>query len=415
MKQKASNCKKVAILSATFSGNKGAASMLESIVNNVKNGCADATFDLLTVYPVDDRKQNTYDYVKIVSNTPEEMIFLAFPLAIAYWLFRWLSPLANLILKNKILHSLKTSSVVVDATGVSFVDSRGMALSLYNFGCIAVPLLLGCKTIKFSQAMGPFKNPINKLLASMTLKYCAKICARGTVTEGYLKGLGLKNVELCADGALVMPNDNDSVLKVAKVFGADDFYSKQPIAFSISSVVYKYCMANEVDYVKTMAKFIDTVIERGERVIIIAQSARQNSQKLKNNDLPICRMVFELVKHKESCKLLDFEMSAKEIREYIANSRLLVASRFHAMISALHKNVPVMLIGWSHKYKEVLDMYELGEYATDYKHLNYDKLVEVFEKFSADEMIIREKIATHQQAVQKSSMKNIQIILQYLG
>jgi len=405
---------KVAILSTTFSGNKGAASMLESIVNNVKRDCPDATFDLLTVYPGEDIKQNTYDYVKIVSNTPEQMIFFAFPLAILYWLFRWCSPIANLILKNKILASLKTSRVVVDATGVSFVDSRGMALSLYNFGCISVPLLLGCKTIKFSQAMGPFKKPVNRLLAKLTLRHLTKICARGSVTEGYLKELGLKNVALCADGALVMPDDEAAVAQVSEVFAADPFYAKKPVAFSISSVVYQYCLKHEIDYVGTMAKFIDSVILRGERVIILAQSARQNSEKLKNNDLPICRLVYEKVQQQSACKLLDFEMSAKEIREYIANSHLLVASRFHAMISALHKNVPVMLIGWSHKYKEVLDMYELGEYATDYKSLNFKKLVQVYEKFSNDEMLIREKIASHQAEVQKSSYQNIEIILQIL-
>jgi len=405
---------KIAILSTTFSGNKGAASMLESIVGNIKKQRPEAEFDVLSVYPKSDKKQNPYDFVRVISSKPEEMIFVAFPMAIMYKLFKWIPPVKKFLLKNKILKSLISSDVVVDATGVSFVDSRGIALSLYNFGCICVPLLLGCRIIKFSQAMGSFKNPINWLLAKMTLKHLAKICARGTVTEGYLNGLGLKNIELCADGALVMPEDEDTVRRVAEVIARDSFYEKKPIAFSISSVVHKYCASHKIDYIGTMAKLIDHVIAEGERVIIVAQSARQDSDKLKNNDLPICRMVYDLVLRKQQCKLLDYEMTAKELREYIAYSRLLVASRFHAMISALHKNVPVMLVGWSHKYKEVLDMYELGEYATDYKSLNFEKLVEVFEKFSKDEMMIREKIAEHQSEVRKSSYKNIEIILQAL-
>ena len=33
------------------------------------------------------------------------------------------------------------------------------------------------------------------------------------------------------------------------------------------------------------------------------------------------------------------------------------------------QKVPVLLVGWSHKYQEVLDFFELGQYAIDFSDL----------------------------------------------
>jgi polysaccharide pyruvyl transferase WcaK-like protein len=94
---------------------------------------------------------------------------------------------------------------------------------------------------------------------------------------------------------------------------------------------------------------------------------------------------------------------------------MLIASRFHAMISALYKNVPVFLIGWGHKYKEVLDMFGHGGYAVDYRSLNLDLLKNKFELFEKDINSLRWKISENIEEVKKSAMKNIDIIVDSLN
>ena len=106
-----------------------------------------------------------------------------------------------------------------------------------------------------------------------------------------------------------------------------------------------------------------------------------------------------------------FERFAEEIREYIGRCRFLVASRFHAMIGALQRKVPVLLVGWSHKYKEVLDMFGLGSYAADYADLGKNEgkaLLETeFERLEADEDEIRSLLDEHYDEVMESSYRNI--------
>ena len=88
----------IAITAASYSGNKGAAAMLQSSIRQLhKKYGQRLNINLMSVYPKADREQVPWDFVKIVSCKPEQLLFIAFPLSILYWL---LSPF--------LLHSAKT-------------------------------------------------------------------------------------------------------------------------------------------------------------------------------------------------------------------------------------------------------------------------------------------------------------------
>jgi polysaccharide pyruvyl transferase WcaK-like protein len=401
--------KTISILATTFSGNKGAAAMLQSVVKNLGSSYS---YNLLSVYPAEDCQQNPYPNLKVVDCKPEKIIFVAFPLAILYYLLKWISPIRHLLLKNPILKAFHEADLVLDVAGITFVDSRGFIMNTYNFICVATPLLLGKKVIKYSQALGPFNNFWNRLWAKLVLPRMEKICARGEITFRHLSELNLKNVELCADGAFIMPDDSVATQNIQTLVADDILFKARPIvSISLSSVVWKYCDKVGISYENIMAKFIDHLIDnKGYGVVIIANAARDGKKGHKNNDLHVCSHVYNLVKNKEFCRWYHKEFTPEEIRELISLSKLMVASRFHAMIGALYKEVPVLLIGWSHKYKEVLDMFELGRNATDYKTLNLEDLLSEFERFESEAEEIKTKICSHLQKVKDSSMKNITCI-----
>jgi len=85
------------------------------------------------------------------------------------------------------------------------------------------------------------------------------------------------------------------------------------------------------------------------------------------------------------------------------------------MIGALYKKVPVLLVGWSHKYKEVLDMFRLGQNAIDYKKLDLEGLIEAFNEFEAKQDEIRDNIERYLDEVKESSYQNIEIVLEELN
>lgn len=407
----------VAITAACFSGNKGAAAMLQSSIKQLKERYGERLDILLmSTYPAADRRliaemPEKYDNIRVVNTKPEKLLFIAFPLAILYSFLRFVPGINKLFRMNKIIKAYSQADIVIDEAGISFVDSRGFVMNTYAFVCAAVPMLCGVPVVKYSQALGTFKNGWNRFLAKWILPKIRLICARGKITQDNLAGIGItENVKLCADGAFSMPDSEYWAEKADELCGSDGFFNDNVVALSVSSVVQGKCEKLGVDYKGCMVQFADWLNEQGYNVLLIANAAREGSVKPRNNDLMICGEVYDAVKNKDMMRWYPREMSPEEIRELLKRSRCLVASRFHAMIGALEKCTPVLLIGWSHKYKEVLDMFGLGEYAVDFSALELDLLKEKFSGFMQENDAIRAKIAENLPAVLESSRDNIRYI-----
>ncbi|MFP3153708.1 Coenzyme F420 hydrogenase/dehydrogenase, beta subunit C-terminal domain [Lachnospiraceae bacterium ZAX-1] len=402
----------IAITAASYSGNQGAAAMLQSSIQQLyQNYGHRLNIKLMSVYPSEDKEQLPYDFIEVVSCKPEQLLFIAFPLAILYKAFSWCPPIKKLIAKNKIIRAYRETDAVVDEAGISFVDSRGFVMNVYAFVCAAVPMLVGVPVVKYSQAMGTFQSFVNRFLAKWILPKCKLICARGEGTLNNLVKIGIvKNVKLCADGAFTMADNPDWNDAVDKVCADDSFYNDNVIALSISSVVQKKCTKLNINYKDVMVSFIDDLNKQGYHVLILANAARIHSTKSRNNDLLICSAVHLEIADKTKVRWYCKEMTPEEIRAYISHCRVLVASRFHAMIGALEKKVPVLLIGWSHKYQEVLDMFGLGQYAIDFSNLNLDALKKEFDHFLTHEVEIKNCMETHYETVMESSKDNIRYI-----
>lgn len=402
----------IGITAASYSGNKGAAAMLQSSIKQLHDIYGDRlNIHLMSVYPREDKKQLPFDFINITSTKPEQLLFIAFPLAVLYKIFKWCPPIKKLIAKNKIIKTYLKTDLVVDEAGISFVDSRGFVMNTYAFVCAAVPMLVGTPVVKYSQALGTFKNPYNRFLAKWILPKLKLICARGQGTYDNLMGIGVKdNVKLCADGAFSMEDSEYWNKEVDKVCKEDSFYNDNVIGLSISSVVEKKCAKMGIAYKDTMVSFVNWLGDQGYNVLLIANAARINSEKSRNNDLMVGDAIFEAIADKSKVRWYHKEMDAEEIRAYIGKCRYLVASRFHAMIGSLEQKVPVLLIGWSHKYQEVLDMFELGQYAIDFSKLELSELEKSFNDFVSAEDDIRKKLDKNLDKVLASSRNNIKYI-----
>lgn len=403
----------IATTAASYSGNKGAAAMLQSSISQLRGIYGHRlSVNLMSVYPSEDRRQLPFDFINVVSCKPEMLMAVAFPLAILYRVFRWCPPIRNLLCKQKILKTYSRTDLVIDEAGISFVDSRGFLMNTYAFICMAVPLLMGVPVVKYAQAMGPFHSFWNRFLAKWVLPKLKLICARGEQTRENLASIGItRNVRLCADGAFTMPDSPAHDHKVEEVCQKDiAFWNDRVVGLSISSVVQEKCTRMGICYPQIMADFTNWLTQKGYHVFLLANAARMNSQKLRNNDLPVGDEIYSLIADKTNVRWNRAEMDAEEIRGYIGKCRYLVASRFHAMVGSLERQVPVLLVGWSHKYQEVLDMFGLGQYAIDFSQLDLETLKKSFNSFVESEPKIRGSIAAHYDTVINSSLDNVRLI-----
>jgi len=399
---------RIVLVGATITGNRGAESMLRAALQRIPEFEPDARFTLLSLYPQDDMAENDDPDLRIVPFSPLHLVLVAFPLAILAGTLARMHLPYRFLLRTRSLQAIDNADLMIDLSGISFVDGRG-AILLYNVLLVLLPVALRTPLMKYAQALGPFHKRLNRFCARWLLPKVATIAARGRVTRSFLDELKLPPdaVELCTDAAIAMqvgPHAHQAIEPMLQ----EPLFQRPVVGVSASSVVHKLCLKRGLDYPEMMATFIRFLMEKGYNVCLLAHSARPGRTSAKNNDLPVCRQIATAVSRPE-CVFPDQALSAEALRALIGECRFLVAARFHAMISGLAVGVPTMQVGWSHKYAEVLEIFELEEYALDYAKLSEHGLREMFEHLERDEQQVRERISRHLPAAKEASLKNARL------
>ena len=399
---------RVAIIGAALSANKGAAAMVESVMARLPDQMGACRFDILTTYPEADASRiPTGTDAHVVGLQPLRLAFLEFPIACLVFIARRLHvPLVWV--RSRGCRAMLNSRVVVDVAGISFADGRGFAIVVYNALMTGVPLLLGVPTVKAAQALGPFESFPNKWLAPLILRKVHTVCARGARTRKHLDGLGgvhaidVADLAFSLDEAIELPS---AVMSL--VLKEEDFILVMP-----SAVVRGIFESSGGNYVEAMSNAIRAIhTATGKSVVIAPHSYRAGMPEGRMNDGPVCREVTAACGTGSGVVGLDFDLTAGELRHLVAMSSVMVTSRFHAMISGLATCTPTVVVGWSHKYKEVLDDFGLSEFGLDSQSLlDPEGLARVVAAVLLQREAIARQIAVALPAVQARSLRNFSAI-----
>lgn len=399
--------KHIAIIGSALSGNKGAAAMLESSIQTIQTPKEDIKFTLFSMYPTKDRAENTYNNLEIIKATPLFLGTVINTFALLHRILPFLRPFLER--SSNSIKVLAEADVLLDQGGITFVDGREKFL-LYNIASILPALMVGTPVIKCSQALGPFKNPINRFFANMFLPKMKVIVSRGSITQQYLDGLGLKNTIEGADYAFLLELTEKEKRSAEKYYNQDFFKGQKVIGISPSVVMQKKTEKLGKDYEAILVKFINNLTTKGHNIALIPHSVRMDTSKTHNNDLPLCKEIYTKLHQQDKCLFIDEELSSQELRAIIGKCDVFVASRFHAMISALAMEVPVLVIGWSHKYKEVLEMFGLEKWAFGQEKLSSEYLMKKFSELEKEKSNIKGKIKKYLPLVKKKSHRQVKEI-----
>ena len=400
---------RVAMVGAALSANKGAAAMLETVIARQPEVSGPCTFDILTTYPdADAPLVPTGAHARVVGLQPMRLASVEFPVAVLALVARTLRIPTGWV-RTRACRSILDADVVVDVAGISFADGRGVPITVYNALMTGLPLLLGVPTVKAAQALGPFRNPVNRFLARMVLPRLAAVCARGARTREHLDTLGLRNVTDVADLAFSLDEAASLPPAVGEKVGAlvGGYLVMMP-----SSVVRGLYESKGHDYVADVVSLVRMLrATTGLSVVIAPHSYREGRPEGRMNDGPVCRQVGAGLVDDHGVVVVDTGMTAGELRRLISGSRAMVTSRFHAMISGLSTCTPTVVVGWSHKYREVLDDFGLSRFGMDADALSTPGVVvDAVNECLTDRDRIVASIAAGLPAVKTRSLLNFSVI-----
>ncbi len=124
----------------------------------------------------------------------------------------------------------------------------------------------------------------------------------------------------------------------------------------------------------------------------------KNLKKKRNNDILAIEEMQIRAKQELPFSLynniiwLPFDIDTKGLDSIVKLLDLLITSRFHAMVFGLRLAVPTIVIGWSHKYFEVMMFFKQEKYVFDYNDANqsFDQLIL---EIMANKMSIHDQIS----------------------
>lgn len=399
--------KRAAVIGGTFSGNKGAAGMLESVIVNLDRRLPGRIrFDILSVYPKRDRARALPDNVRIVPAPPLMLIGVLPPISIVYATLGALRLPRRFLLAFKPLRAIVEADVLLDVSGISYVDGRFAAL-LYNVACNLPAILVGTPLVKLSQALGPLQNPATRAAALFILPRARRIYARGQDTQKHLASLGLTNVTPAADLAFALgagqplPPLPDSLLAAFPS-------GERTVGVCPSEVLSRACARRGIDLVAVLAAALDRIHEEtGARLVIVAHSLLGPEKRSPNNDYHVCAALHARMKRRDHAFLVVEDLTASQLRAVIARCDCLVAARFHSMISALCVGVPPVVPAWSHKYREVMSEFGLERFVIEQADIGSDSICAGIRRALDERESIKRGIETHLGAVTASAMSQL--------
>lgn len=352
----------ILITGAQFN-NKGAQSMLFTVVNEIRNRYPDADFYYL---PLDYFKEGCFQNVRDYRFhfVIDDKAGRDFPAK-----FGALNHLARRVNIQRILHRankygqvLLLSSlwdrldVLIDISGYSLTSRFGVSSINRVLRMLKTAKAYGLKTIMLPQSYGPFDFPdhicreIGKVLSKTDLLFAREEDG----IEQLRDRCGVTNTVLSPD----------IVIQTGELDWKNIFVRRPKLTYPVLET------GSNVGIIPN-----GETLRHGNREAVLAvyreilKMLRSNGKEVyifrHSDDLELCESIYEMVREDHHCHLIRDEIDCLSYSAFIRQFEFIVASRFHSVVHAYREGIPALVLGWAVKYQSLTALLGQEAYAFD--------------------------------------------------
>lgn len=386
----------VLITGAQF-GNKGAQSMLYTVINEVRNRYPEADFYYLPLdffreycfHSIDDYRFHFVIDDQAGQDYPAK-------LGIVNYILRWANirrifygakKKGEVLLLSKLWDEL---DVLIDVSGYSLTSKFGISSINRVLRMINTAKAHGLKVILLPQSYGPFcfEKVVRKRIRASLSRVDLLFAREEDGIDQLKKYCGVT-------GAVLSP---DIVLQADEVDWRNVFVHEPKLQYphlttsgNVGIVPNGETLRDGAhDHViNTYREILKTLRSNGKEVYIFRHS----------DDLALCREVYELVKEDEHCHLIEDEIDCLSYGRFVRQFDFIIASRFHSIVHAYREGVPAVVLGWAVKYQELTTLLGQEQYVfdvTDNEQLKTELLIErldrMMSQFDIESEVILSKL-----------------------
>jgi polysaccharide pyruvyl transferase WcaK-like protein len=399
--------------------------MLISTSRTLKQFIPDADFTMTSIFPEIDSEQCGKYGIKMVDIAQQDKEKRSFLFRLFRFVFRHTFYPARFVLWavlhkiglniNKLMSERMRAfvevDIVVDLSGISFTDYFGTMNPIEHSYNILLCRLLKKPIVKYSQAMGPFEQKLNRFLAKIFLPKVDLLVARGEITERYLREIGItKQIYVLADSAFLL---QPAPLKRVEEIFVDECVNKdeagQFIGISVNYNLYKWCESHSSEnrYITLMAKIADYLVDNlNAKVVFVPHAISPDSR----DDRFVVEEICRIMKNKHKIYAIKKEYDPTELKGIVGQFDLFIGARFHSIIASTSMHVPTVVIAWSHKYYEMMKMLGQEKYVCDYKTVTFNELVSKIKDIWINKEEIENELRIKTEVAKKSALLNGKLV-----
>lgn len=360
-----------------FADNKGDQAVLHVLVGLIRESCPNARITVSTSRPAawetaDSESHGRDSTLQFVPwSAPRALPF--FPRRVTSALFRrWVYPCAasaildgshfpaaaTAFLNPAFLAALDEADLVISTGGHHFTNWFAKTGISVLFLDLALAILRNKPTCLWSQTLGPlsFSNERNQRFLVRTLESCRRIFVRDKASREAVASVGMSPDNL-----------RDTTESVFALEVSDPQPpSARPARVGISIYTGPTRAAVDFrDYIRTMAEHTQFVVASGCEVLFFPMQVRDQP----GDDRPMIRQIVEAAGVAGAARILDEDLPTAEHAREVAQCRIFLAHKTHAVVFALCTGTPTIAIAYHPKTAHFMSLYGQAAQCIAERHL----------------------------------------------
>lgn len=225
---------------------------------------------------------------------------------------------------------------VLDASGYALGDPWGphtadwIAKKFEQWSSLGIPIVM------LPQAFGPFENADVARSAKKALETCDLIFAREQVSYAHLIDLGIDPGVCRLSPDITLAEKPNLPQKTAARIERLVLVPNWNLSERGDSEGYYNCLLDVSRWASGRGLEVVGLLHEGSKDLAILERLSADTALTIVSDL-----------------------SGWDVKRYIAQSRVVLSGRYHAVAAALSTETPVVAHSWSHKYQELLNLYKV--------------------------------------------------------
>jgi polysaccharide pyruvyl transferase WcaK-like protein len=147
------------------------------------------------------------------------------------------------------------------------------------------------------------------------------------------------------------------------------------------------------DYVRFMTEIGRYCIEKWNATLVLIPHEITAADRPKVDDRYLCGLIELSLANPHQCVSITENYSSDQMKSVIGHLDMVIGSRFHSLVFALSSSVPVVAVGWAHKYSELMELFGLQGNVLEHDRLDWDAMRHMLENAWLSRGATREHLA----------------------